>query len=1329
MKGGQPRTEEYCERRDIDLERMEAFIFDMDGVVTDTARLHAAAWKRTFDDYLGRRAAHQGEAFRPFDIDADYPTYVDGKPRSEGARDFLASRRIILPYGEPSDPPDTETVWGISNRKDRHFNKLLEDQGAEPRASTLEFIDRLREKGVRYALISASRNTRKVLRVSRLDPVFEVVVDGIDARELGLRGKPAPDIFLEAARRLSVRPEKAAIVEDSIAGVEAGRAGGFAAVIGVDNGGQEAELRKHGADMVVSDLSRCLGGAAEGIERDTRPPSATDQMEEIFKRLRKGVPAVLLDYDGTLTPIVREPSLAVLSGEMREVLYRLAKVCLVAVVSGRDLRNVRQMVGLDNLAYIGSHGFEMALPDGTVHVQERGGYFLPALDAAEADLRTAIEGAKGAWVERKRFAIALHYREVAAGDVPELARRLDAVAVRYPDLRRTGGKKVFELRPNLEWGKGKAVHALLEMLHVDASRVVPLFIGDDVTDEDAFRAIGDSGVTILVSDRDQATAARFVLNDVPEVRSFLEGLADRFESEAGRSSWVLRYDGFEPGEEKLRETLCTTGNGYLASRGAAPESSAGKIHYPGNYLAGVYNRRRSSVLGQAIENESMVNIPNWTQLVLSIEGTTVDADAAGKGDYRQELDMGKGVMRRIIILTDRQGRRTHVRQRKFVSMAAPHLAGLETTITPENWSGTVHVLSGIDGAVDNTLVDRYLPLDNHHLEPVGTGVSGSDTIWLQAETNQSHVRIAEAARTRVFRGLEEIKPPVTVRERPGHIAMEMDVPVTAGRPTRIEKIAAIYSSKDRAVSESLFEAIHELGASDGFEALLTSHANAWDRLWDRCHITVDADHEQTEKVLNLHIFHLLQTVSPHSIDLDIGVPPRGLHGEAYRGLIMWDEIFIFPFLNYRVPDLTRSLLLYRFRRLPWARWAAGREGRRGAMFPWQSGSDGREEAQVLHLNPLTLQWIPDHSHLERHIGLAVGYNIWQYYQVTGDREFMMSYGIIMMVEIARFWASKVVYSESRDRYEILGVMGPDEFHEKYPDAREPGIDNNAYTNVMAAWLFCRTLDALQVLPPDDRRDLMADLSVSDEELARWDRISRRMLVPFHDGVISQFEGYADLAELDWNQYRSRYGNIHRLDRILKAEGSSPDQYKVSKQADALMLFYLLSADELKDLFGRLGYRWEKETMTRTIDYYMGRTSHGSTLSRVVHAWVLSRINRERSWSLFQEALLSDVSDIQGGTTMEGIHLGAMAGTVDIVQRCYSGLEARGDVLWFNPSLPKGLRRLRFDIVYRRHRIDVDIGRDALRLTSRPENAGPISIGFDGAVRPLAPGTVVEMALR
>ena len=217
------------------------------------------------------------------------------------------------------------------------------------------------------------------------------------------------------------------------------------------------------------------------------------------------------------------------------------------------------------------------------------------------------------------------------------------------------------------------------------------------------------------------------------------------------------------------------------------------------------------------------------------------------------------------------------------------------------------------------------------------------------------------------------------------------------------------------------------------------------------------------------------------------------------------------------------------------------------MYPWQSGSDGQEQTQRVHLNPLSGRWEPDLSRNQRHVGAAIFYAVWHYHVATHEFDFLRDCGAEMMLEIARFWGSLAHYNPERDRWEIHGVMGPDEFHERYPDAAEGGLRNNAYTNVMAAWICETALRVMELLPASRRDALRARIGLTDEEVERWAEISRKMFVPFHaDGVISQFEGYEDLEELDWEGLRAKHGNIQRLDRILRAEGDDPNRYKAGQ---------------------------------------------------------------------------------------------------------------------------------------------------------------------------------------
>ncbi len=786
------------------------------------------------------------------------------------------------------------------------------------------------------------------------------------------------------------------------------------------------------------------------------------------------------------------------------------------------------------------------------------------------------------------------------------------------------------------------------------------------------------------------------------------------------SAWSISYDEFDPELEQLRESLCTLGNGRFATRGAAPESRADGVHYPGTYAAGVYNRLTAEINGREVENESIVNLPDWQSLRFKTpDGDWFIADANNTSDYHQVLDFHQGILSRSFRVHFTGGQQTMVRQRRIVSMADPYLAAMDTTFVAENWSGQIVVRSGIDARVNNDGVSRYVGLGNHHLNVIDAAVTANssteqhDCVEVEVKTNQSDISISMAARHRVVGPIDALASTERTTPVPGRVTQDLVLNLEKGSVVSVEKVASLFTSRDRATSGGPGEAIDAVAQAPSFSHLVASHARAWQHLWTRCDLAIVGDDDALQKT-RLHIFHLLQTVSPHSIDRDVGIPARGLHGEAYRGHIFWDELFIFPFLTMRLPEVSRSLLRYRWRRLPMARKAASEIGLAGAMFPWQSGSDGSEETQQVHLNPRTGEWLTDNSHLQRHVGISVAYNAWQFYQFTGDKAFLSNCGAELMIEVSKFWSSLATFDATDGRYDIRGVMGPDEFHDAYPWNDKPGIDNNAYTNVMAAWLFTRTLECLNELPDLRRSELLDLLEVDSGDLDRWKDISKRLRLCWHDGLLSQFEDYDRLKEFDWDGYRKKYGSVERLDRILNAEGDSTNRYRLSKQADVLMLFYVLSNEELEEILTNLGYSYDAEFIPRHIEYYANRTSHGSTLSKVVHAWVLARSNRAGGWNYFLQALASDISDDASGSTREGIHLGAMAGTVDLLQRGFTGLEVRSGRLRLNPRLPREIEQLDFRLCFAEHdAVEVSINHDHLSLRRRPDGEPPLRVEVRG----------------
>ncbi len=751
------------------------------------------------------------------------------------------------------------------------------------------------------------------------------------------------------------------------------------------------------------------------------------------------------------------------------------------------------------------------------------------------------------------------------------------------------------------------------------------------------------------------------------------------------SSWKLVYLTFQPAKEALREALCTLGNGYVGTRGAAPESGASRIHYPGTYIAGVYNKLATHIAGRTVTNEDFVNCPNALPLTFRAgDGDWVVPSACKILSYYQALNMRNAALSRRLRLQDENGLTFTVEMRRIVSMDHRHLAAMRYVITPEDFDGVITVRSGLDGNVQNAGVARYRPLNGRHLKADAQGMIDPRTVYLFVKTTTSQIQIALSSRTRFFRGEEEFAPESRIVHKGGK-AVYQDFKVEARRDQEIvvEKVVALYTSRDTYVPDPRMAAVDAVKKGHRFFSLYAGHKRSWHRLWKRFDIRIEGD-VAYRRILRLHIFHLLQTASPHNAHIDASVPARGLHGEAYRGHIFWDNLFIMPFYDWHAPQISKALLMYRYRRLDQARRNAREAGYAGAMFPWQSSMTGDEQTQVMHLNPMSDKWGPDHSHLQRHVSFAVAYNVWRYWKDTHDTEFLVRYGAEMMLSVARFGASLSIFDESDGRYHTEGLMGPDEFHERLPDASQAGFRDNAYTNFLIVATLLNATEMLDALTGPQREQARHRAGVDEDQMRSWDDITRKMHIPMNrDGIISQFEGYFGLKELDWGAYRKKYGNIQRLDRILKAEGKSPNAYKVAKQADVLMIFYLFSLRHIASVFQRLGLRFTDETLKKNYDYYIRRTSHGSTLSKVVHCYVAHLLGREgEAWQWFLEVLRSDIYDTQGGTTPEGVHTGVMGGSIFIALKCFAGLELFDERIVLSPSLPRGWREVRFRLLYK-----------------------------------------------
>ena len=504
--------------------KIKAAIFDLDGVITSTATTHANAWKQMFDQYNDRRKKEGKKPYDTFTIEKDYIQHIDGKLRYTGVKDFLASKNINIPFGEPEDTSDRETICGLGNKKNNIFLDIVDKAGVEILDENVRKAKEWKKAGCKLAIVSSSKNCEMILKAVNLEDLFETRIDGIISARKNYKGKPAPDIFVKASEELGVDPSNALIVEDALAGVEAGKNGKFGLVIGIAEEDKQEAMKKHGADIVVENLAG-MPTYPKPLQRPDQLDSALEHFEQIQQQYRDHNMYLFLDYDGTLTPIVEDYKAAFLSEDMRKLIHNISDKCPTAIITGRDLKDIKDLVQIDQLHYAGSHGFEMVGPDCFIFENEEAKKSLKKIAEAAEEIKDKTSMIKGVKFEKKKFALAVHYRQVPENHVSKIKETVYDIISQYPEIKSGKGKKVIELKPNFNWHKGKSLRILLErMAKKSGNKVFLIYIGDDITDEDAFFEILDDGTGILVGDHDQKTFASYHLNNVEEVKTFIEKL-------------------------------------------------------------------------------------------------------------------------------------------------------------------------------------------------------------------------------------------------------------------------------------------------------------------------------------------------------------------------------------------------------------------------------------------------------------------------------------------------------------------------------------------------------------------------------------------------------------------------------------------------------------------------------------------------------------------------------------------------------------------------------------------------------------------------------------
>ncbi len=725
-------------------------------------------------------------------------------------------------------------------------------------------------------------------------------------------------------------------------------------------------------------------------------------------------------------------------------------------------------------------------------------------------------------------------------------------------------------------------------------------------------------------------------------------------------SWTLVKEGFDPNSLLHRETIFTIGNGYLCTRGAFEEA------YPGD-------RRATLVHGvfdyAPIVRTELANAPDWLPLDLVIDGEPFSLATGAVDAFEQRLDLSTGTLTRTLRWRSPLGRLVALRFERFASLADEHLLMLRCTVTLET-GGSVQVRCGLNGYATTDFDRGSYRLQHWHLLEQG---DRDGSTYLVTRTSTTDVVLAAAMRVVVAGG------EVTADEmwdQPMLPSRVISLDAAPGEPLVIEKSVSIYTSRDMPAAELVGAACDRVLVTRGWAAALAEQAHAWHDEWSRVDVTIEGD-DDAQLAIRFNLFQMVIAAPRHDDRVNIGA--KTLSGFGYRGHAFWDtEIFMLPLFTFTLPSVARNLLTYRWRHLPGARQKARAGGYEGAWFPWESADTGEE---------VTPTWVPHYADVTRmvriwtgdieiHISADVAYAAFQYWRVTGDDGWLVEKGAELILDTAKFWASRAEWHPSGEtgRYEYRDVIGPDEYHEH--------VDNNFYTNRMAQWNLRTALYVLEWLGqrvPAKAEQLATELDLSAERIQHWRHVIDALYMPMQpDGLIEQFEGYFRLPEVDATALQLLGKSFQQTLGIAGA-----NQMQGIKQPDVLMLLYLLRS-EYSDAVVDVNYR-----------YYTPRTDHayGSSLGPAITAIMACDVgDPDEAYEHFIRAAHADMYDVRGNAD-DGIHGASAAGTWQAIAFGFAGLRLTPRGWQITPRLPRHWKRLAFKFVYRGEPQSVDIRPD------------------------------------
>ncbi len=716
-------------------------------------------------------------------------------------------------------------------------------------------------------------------------------------------------------------------------------------------------------------------------------------------------------------------------------------------------------------------------------------------------------------------------------------------------------------------------------------------------------------------------------------------------------SWLFQVEGFDPFREREVETWLTVANGETGTRGSLEEGSPAST--PATFVAGVFGDDTGE-----LHIREPVTAPDWLCLRLLVEGMPLNLMNGEVIEHRRLLDMSQGIVFRYWRQRDRVGRTVRVRTARFASLSDRSVMVLRAEASPEDFCGRL-VWEACVGLSHAGGPVYEASLTSH----AGTGFVAR-TKGRKGGGHVLAVSTRPAAGSPVTRYLERSRDVIGGR-------LDCDQPAT------IDRLAVVVSSPSRPPATTTALAALERAEAAGFDELLRRHVEAWRERWADVAVSVGGD-PHAELALRFSTYHMMSTAHPTKETVSIGA--RGLSGLSYFNHVFWDtEIFVVPFFIYTHPETARTLLAYRYRNLDGARTKARDMGHKGALFPWESADKGIETTPPYGIGAHG-QIIPILSGLlEHHISADVGWATWEYWKGTGDDEFMESMGAELLLETARFWASRA----SRDelgRFHIPMVVGPDEYHE--------GVDDNAYTNVLARYNIARALDAwawLEARAPEKAVALGERIGLTPGELAHWRNVADA-LVDGYDPATRLYEQFAGFYEMDDVDPAALAARPMAADLLLGREVTL--RSKVVKQADVVMLCYLLP-DEIP-----------AETALANLRYYEPITSHGSSLSPGIHAALAARLGQiGLAAETFRMAADIDLSNNMGNAA-RGLHMATMGGLWQAAVMGFGGVRRNDETLVIDPHLPEQwssldysvrFRGSRFHVAARHHGIDLTVG--------------------------------------